>query len=80
VLHLCCFSSQRVEAVEREDENASLKPKLVKGGKKVKPVKMEVLPSPSGRRVEPKFDSIKKKAEGAKKTKVYTRIYIDIQM
>ena len=57
-----------------------MKPKLVKGGKKVKPVKMEVLPSPSGRRVEPKFDSIKKKAEGAKKTKVYTLIYIDIQM
>jgi len=32
VLHLCCFSSQRVEAIEREDENACSKPKLVKGG------------------------------------------------
>lgn len=46
-----------------------------KPGKSKRPKKLieEVKPSPHGVRVVPRFDSIKKKAEGAKKSKVCVR-------
>jgi len=42
-------------------------------GKRARKIKDEVMPSPQGMRVEPRFDSIKKKAEGTKKGKVSNR-------
>ncbi|XP_052812946.1 DNA topoisomerase 2-alpha-like isoform X2 [Mya arenaria] len=60
----------KVETKEREDDNAgqAIKAKPAKG-KRPRPVKVEVLPSPYGRRVEPKYDSIKKKADAVKRGK-----------
>lgn len=62
-----------MEQREREEEEAGLsgmmKNKAVKG-KRPRKIKDEVMPSPQGIRVEPKFDSIKKKAENMKKPKV----------
>ncbi|XP_053400628.1 DNA topoisomerase 2-alpha-like [Mercenaria mercenaria] len=61
----------RVEQKEREDDDAGLSGNVKKVGKGKRPKKVveEIKPSPMGRRVEPRFDSIKKKAEGTKRSK-----------
>lgn len=45
-------------------------------GKKVRKVVEEVKPSPMGRRVEPRFDSIRKKAEGDKRKVVKSSCFL----
>ncbi|XP_060604745.1 DNA topoisomerase 2-alpha-like isoform X3 [Ruditapes philippinarum] len=59
----------KVEQQERDDDFGVIENKKAGKSKKPKKIVEEVKPSPIGRRIEPRFDSIKKKAEGTKRSK-----------
>ena len=72
------FKKQKVEQKEKEDEQGSLKTEKMaktKGGR-VKKLLQEALPSPAGRRVEPRVDSatkVKAEKEAIKRLKAKVR-------